>query len=52
MCVDLEAVGLKAIVETLEPRAVGGVLRRTPIEASRKTTNRVFFEEQLVQFVF
>ena len=35
----LEAVELIADVETLDPRGVGGALRRTQIVASRKTTN-------------
>ena len=38
---DLTGAGLIAIVETLDPRdaEAGGVLRRTPIAATRKTPN-------------
>ena len=38
-CDDLKVEVLIAIAEILVPRADGGVLRRTPIDVTRKTSN-------------
>ena len=48
----LAAIALKVAGKILVPRVVGGQLRRSPIVASRKTTNGESVDVQLVRFVF
>ncbi len=48
----LPVVGLRARVEILEPRGEVVVLRRTPIDEIRKTSNNIFVYPYFIQFIF